>query len=213
MVLEGPHRRAEELAAEAEISGREGRVSQARKLYRLAAESERNALVMADRKKKRTFGALAVSVVSLYYKAREYAHAERLVHQLLQEGELSEFAVLHEFAVLQLHELLTAIWTEQSKKSSPSPVSKLGSIKPHYYPESDSLYLELTERPSVDSREVAPGVVLDFDAEEHVVGIDIDHASEITGLTLSEGSESHLSKVPALGKSARKRNADKRSRP
>jgi uncharacterized protein YuzE len=29
----------------------------------------------------------------------------------------------------------------------------------------------------VDSREVSQGVVLDFDAEGRVVGIDIDHAS------------------------------------
>ena len=32
-----------------------------------------------------------------------------------------------------------------------------------YYPETDSLYIDLAERPSADSREIAPGVVLDFD--------------------------------------------------
>jgi uncharacterized protein YuzE len=37
-------------------------------------------------------------------------------------------------------------------------------MKFNYYPETDSLYIDLAERPSVDSQEVAPGVVLDFDA-------------------------------------------------
>lgn len=36
-------------------------------------------------------------------------------------------------------------------------------MKLHYYRETDSLY-DLPDRPSAESREVAPGVVLDFDA-------------------------------------------------
>jgi uncharacterized protein YuzE len=48
----------------------------------------------------------------------------------------------------------------------------------HYYPETDSLYIDLNERPSSESVEVASGVVVDFDAEGNIVGIDIDHASE-----------------------------------
>lgn len=46
-----------------------------------------------------------------------------------------------------------------------------------YYHDTDSLYIDLAERPSADSREVAPGVVLDFDAAGALVGIDIDRAS------------------------------------
>ncbi len=49
-------------------------------------------------------------------------------------------------------------------------------MKLHYYPETDSLYIDLAERPAADSREVAPGVVLDFDSSGRPVGIDIDHA-------------------------------------
>ena len=45
-----------------------------------------------------------------------------------------------------------------------------------YYPETDSLYIDLADRPSVDSREVADGVVLDFDSDGRLVGIDIDQA-------------------------------------
>lgn len=51
-------------------------------------------------------------------------------------------------------------------------------MKFHYYPEIDSLYIDLSEKPSVDSQEVAAGVVLDFGAEGPLVGIDIDNASK-----------------------------------
>jgi uncharacterized protein YuzE len=50
-------------------------------------------------------------------------------------------------------------------------------MKLHYYRDTDSLYIELTDRESADSREVADGVVLDFDATGQIVGIDIEHAS------------------------------------
>jgi uncharacterized protein YuzE len=60
------------------------------------------------------------------------------------------------------------------------------TMKFHYYPETDSLYIDLSEKTSVDSREVAPGVVLDFDAEGHLVGIDIDRASRIVNLSRLE---------------------------
>jgi uncharacterized protein YuzE len=51
-------------------------------------------------------------------------------------------------------------------------------MKLHYDPDSDSLYIDLSDRPGVDSEEVSDGVVLDFDADHHLVGIDIEHASE-----------------------------------
>lgn len=47
-----------------------------------------------------------------------------------------------------------------------------------YDPKTDSLYIHLIERPSVDSDEVARGVVLDFDDEGGIVGIDVQHASK-----------------------------------
>jgi uncharacterized protein YuzE len=62
-------------------------------------------------------------------------------------------------------------------------------MKFHYYPDTDSLYLDLSNRASSDSREVAPGVVLDFDANGHLVGIDIDHASKIADLSKLEAEE------------------------
>jgi uncharacterized protein YuzE len=62
-------------------------------------------------------------------------------------------------------------------------------MKLRYYPDTDSLYIDLAERPSTDSREVTPGIVLDFDAGGALVGIDIDGASGHLDLSgLSAGS-------------------------
>ena len=47
-----------------------------------------------------------------------------------------------------------------------------------YDPKTDSLYIHLTEKPSVDSDEVADGVVLDFDHDGGIVGIDVQHSSK-----------------------------------
>lgn len=55
-------------------------------------------------------------------------------------------------------------------------------MRVHYYPETDSLYIDLAERPGVEVREVAPGVNLDLDGNGNLVGIDIDHASEVVNL-------------------------------
>ena len=51
-------------------------------------------------------------------------------------------------------------------------------MKLHYYQETDSLYIDLSARPSADSREIVDGLVVDFDAAGGVTGIDIEHASE-----------------------------------
>lgn len=46
-----------------------------------------------------------------------------------------------------------------------------------YHPETDSLYIDLVDRPGVESREISDGVVLDYDAGGILVGIDIEDAS------------------------------------
>jgi len=51
-------------------------------------------------------------------------------------------------------------------------------MKLKYYPETDSLYIDLSEKPSVYSQEIAEGVVVDFDENGNIVGIDIDNASK-----------------------------------
>ncbi len=50
-------------------------------------------------------------------------------------------------------------------------------MKLNYYPETDSLYINLSEQSSVESQEISEGIVLDYDAEGRLVGIDIDNAS------------------------------------
>jgi uncharacterized protein YuzE len=59
-------------------------------------------------------------------------------------------------------------------------------MKMHYDEETDSLYIDLNARPSVDSREIQDGLVIDFDAKGQVVGIDIQHASEVLDLATLE---------------------------
>ena len=48
----------------------------------------------------------------------------------------------------------------------------------NYYQETDSLYIDLSEKTSVESKEISEGVVLDYDAAGNLVGIDIDNASK-----------------------------------
>lgn len=59
-------------------------------------------------------------------------------------------------------------------------------MKLHYYAETDSLYIELREGAGVEVREIADGLNADIDAEGHVVGLDIDHASATVDLSALE---------------------------
>lgn len=65
-------------------------------------------------------------------------------------------------------------------------------MKLNYYPETDSLYIDLSSKVSVESREISQGVVLDYDVEGNIAGIDIDNASRKIDL-----KEVILSKIPA----------------
>ena len=56
----------------------------------------------------------------------------------------------------------------------------------HRYADTDSLYIDLSEKTSVESREVSPGIVLDFDHAGHLCGIDIDHATQNLDLSRLE---------------------------
>ena len=64
-------------------------------------------------------------------------------------------------------------------------------MKIAYYPDTDSMYIDLSEKPSTESREVSPGVVLDYDEDGNIAGIDIDNASRKLNLR-----ELVLNKVP-----------------
>jgi uncharacterized protein YuzE len=65
-------------------------------------------------------------------------------------------------------------------------------MKISYYPDTDSLYIDLSEQESAESLEISQGVVLDYDAQGRLVGIDIDNASQKVEL-----KKLILSKLPA----------------
>ena len=46
--------------------------------------------------------------------------------------------------------------------------------------QADALYLRLDDSAIVESREVAPGVVLDYNAQDQIVGIELLHLSKRT---------------------------------
>lgn len=64
-------------------------------------------------------------------------------------------------------------------------------MKISYYPDTDSMYIDLSPKESADSKEVSPGVVLDYDANGNLTGIDIDNATKKLDL-----KELILNKVP-----------------
>lgn len=70
-------------------------------------------------------------------------------------------------------------------------------MKLHYYPETDSLYIELRTDAAAETREVAEGLNVDFDAEGNVVGLDIDGASRKLDLTSFEAIDLPLASLKA----------------
>jgi len=56
----------------------------------------------------------------------------------------------------------------------------------HYHSATDMLYIQLADRVNTESEEVAPGIVLDFDEHNQVVGIEIEDASTVIDLSRLE---------------------------
>jgi uncharacterized protein YuzE len=65
-------------------------------------------------------------------------------------------------------------------------------MKLNYYPETDSLYIDFSSKPSKESLEISEGIVLDYDDEGNITGIDIDNASHKIDL-----NEIILNKIPS----------------
>lgn len=59
-------------------------------------------------------------------------------------------------------------------------------MKLHYYPETDSLYIELKPEPGTETREITDGLNVDLNAKGEVVGFDIDQASRHLDLSTLE---------------------------
>ncbi len=65
-------------------------------------------------------------------------------------------------------------------------------MKINYYSDTDSIYIDLSSKTSTESTEISEGVVLDYDENGKLVGIDIDNASNKLDLT-----EMILNNLPA----------------
>lgn len=59
-------------------------------------------------------------------------------------------------------------------------------MKFNYYLETDSLYIDLSEKSSVESVEVSEGIVIDYDENGSIVGIDINQASKKVNISSLE---------------------------
>ena len=75
----------------------------------------------------------------------------------------------------------------------------MARVKLHYYPETDSLYIELLEKPGVKTLEIRAGLNADIDGNDQVVGFDIDHLSEFVANNPPSESQSwgQLTRLPA----------------
>lgn len=62
-------------------------------------------------------------------------------------------------------------------------------MKFYYYPDTDSLYIDLSNKKGITTEEIKPGIVLDFDENNNLVGIDIDNASKKIDLSILETKE------------------------
>ncbi len=55
-----------------------------------------------------------------------------------------------------------------------------------YHLDADMLYIELSKGTSTESEKIAPGIVLDFDEYNRVIGIEIEDASKLIDLSKLE---------------------------
>ena len=57
-----------------------------------------------------------------------------------------------------------------------------------YYSDTDMLYIKLGNQVSIESEEVASGIILDFNKQNKVIGIEIENASTFIDLSRLEVS-------------------------
>ncbi len=69
------------------------------------------------------------------------------------------------------------------------------NMKINYYSETDSLYIDFSSRPSAESEEIRDGVVLDFDKNGNITGVDIQNASKKLDLSFLEMTAIPLQKT------------------
>jgi uncharacterized protein YuzE len=59
-------------------------------------------------------------------------------------------------------------------------------MKFEYFKETDTLYIDIKDTTSIESKEISHGIVLDFDAEGNLTGIEIDNAKKVANLSKIE---------------------------
>jgi len=96
------HTRSEAYASEAEALSQQQAGDRAAELYHLAAEAEVAALNALGSDKTRTIGITAVSAVSLYFKAKEFAAARLVAEKWLSTQKLPPFAIYELKELLQV---------------------------------------------------------------------------------------------------------------
>ena len=106
------HRMAQEAAAAAEEALRAGDSAAAEAHYRDAAEHELRSVSQLPPSQPRTRGILAVSSVSLFFKAGDLGRAERTAYSFLTDESLPPFARD------ELRETLEAVWEQQAMRTS-----------------------------------------------------------------------------------------------
>ena len=77
-------------------------------------------------------------------------------------------------------------------------------MKLNYYVETDSLYIDLSSKTSTESIEVSEGIVVDYDGDGNITGIDIDNASRKIDL-----KEVILNKLPVELQAIKKKKKNK----
>ena len=54
-----------------------------------------------------------------------------------------------------------------------------------YFGDTDTLSVDLANRPAAEAEEIAEDVIIDFDSDGNVVGFTIEHASRVLGPALT----------------------------
>ncbi len=55
-------------------------------------------------------------------------------------------------------------------------------MKMSYFEDTDTLYIELSEAPSVETKDLDENTLLDYDADGNLIAITVEHASNRTDL-------------------------------
>jgi len=67
------------------------------------------------------------------------------------------------------------------------------NMKIEYFKDTDTLYIDIKETTSVETKEISRGIVLDFDSEGNLTGIEIDNAQKVANLSKIEAKSLPIS--------------------